>query len=170
MAATQQFCSFFVDGLCFGIEVARVQEIRNTTAMTRVPLAARVVGGLLNLRGHIVTAVDLRRCLDLSDRPADQQPVNVILRTADGGVSLLVDRMGDVLDVAEGDFELPPRTLNARSRELIRGAYRLDGGLLLVLNIEPIVNGIADDPSDQPGAARPHLEGNRPAVVNSGGA
>ena len=99
MAATQQFCSFFVDGLCFGIEVERVQEIRNITAMTRVPLAARVVGGLVNLRGRIVTAIDLRRCLDLTERPADQRPVNLVLRTADGDVSLLVDRMGDVLDV-----------------------------------------------------------------------
>jgi purine-binding chemotaxis protein CheW len=163
MATTQQFCSFFVDDLCFGIEVERVQEIRNVTGMTRVPLAARVVAGLVNLRGHIVTAIDLRRCLDLSDRPADQRPVNLILRTADGGVSLLVDRMGDVLDVAEEQFELPPRTLNARSYELIRGAYKLDGRLLLVLNIEPIVNGIADGLSDQPGAARSHPEGHRPS-------
>ena len=60
--------------------------------MTRVPLAAPVVGGLLNMRGQIVTAIDLRRWLDLSDRPADQPAVNLILRTADGGVSLLVDR------------------------------------------------------------------------------
>jgi purine-binding chemotaxis protein CheW len=155
VAETQQFCSFFVDGLCFGIEVERVQEIRNVTAMTRVPLAARVIAGLVNLRGHIVTAIDLRRCLDLSDRPSDQRPVNLILRTADGGVSLLVDRMGDVLDVAEEDFELPPRTLNARSSELIRGAYKLDGRLLLVLNIDPIVNGIADTLSEQPGGVRP---------------
>jgi purine-binding chemotaxis protein CheW len=164
VAAKQQFCTFFVDGLCYGIEVARVQEIRNTTAMTRVPLAARVIGGLMNLRGDIVTVVDLRRCLDLSDRPPDQQPLNVILRTADGGVSLLVDRMGDVLDVAADDFELPPRTLNARSREFIRGAYRLDGGLLLVLDVEPIVNGTADDLSDRFGGVRPHVEGNRSAV------
>ena len=69
-------------------------------------------------------------------------------------MSLLVDRMGDVLDVADDDFELPPRTLNARSRELIRGAYKLDGRLLLVLNIEPIVNGIEDDPSDRRGGLR----------------
>jgi purine-binding chemotaxis protein CheW len=169
MAATRQFCSFFLDGLCYGIEVERVQEVRSMTAMTRVPLAARVVGGLVSLRGQIVTVVDLRRCLDLSDRPLDQPPVNVILRTADGGVSLLVDRMGDVLDVAEDDFELPPRTLNARSRELIRGAYRLDGGLLLVLNLEPVLNGIADDPSDQPGGVRPHIDSTRP-FVSIGGA
>jgi purine-binding chemotaxis protein CheW len=168
MAVTQQFCSFFVDGLYFGIEVERVQEVRNMMAMTRVPTAPRVVGGLLNLRGHIVTAIDLRRCLDLPDRRADQRPVNLILKTADGGVSLLVDRMGDVVDVAEDDFELPPQTLDARSRELIRGAYRLDGRLLLVLNLEPIVGGGADDPSDQPGGVRPNIERER-RLVQSGG-
>ena len=134
-----------------------------------MPLAAREVGGLLNLRGHIITAIDLRRCLDLSDRPADERPVSLILRTAEGGVSLLVDRMGDVLDVAEDDFELPPRTLNARSRELIRGAYKLDGRLLLVLNIEPVVNGIEDDAPDRTGGLRPHTEGSR-SLVSSGGA
>lgn len=148
MGTTRQFCSFFVDGLCFGIEVARIQEIRDVTAMTRVPLAPREVGGLVNLRGQIVTAIDLRRCLDLSDRPAGERPLNLILRAADGRVSLLVDRMGDVLDVSEDDFELPPRTLNARSRELIRGAYKLDGRLLLVLNLEPIVNGTAGGPTE----------------------
>jgi purine-binding chemotaxis protein CheW len=167
MAATQQFCSFFVDDLCFGIEVARVQEIRNLTVLTRVPLAPRVVGGLLNLRGHIITAVDLRRCLDLGDRRTDERPVNLILRTADGGVGLLVDRMGDVLDVAEDDFELPPPTLSARSRELIRGAYKLDDRLLLVLNLDPIVNGIVGDTSERYGL-RPSAGDGRPLVGNRG--
>jgi purine-binding chemotaxis protein CheW len=167
MAATLQFCSFFVDGLCFGIEVERVQEIRNLTVITRVPLAAPVVGGLMNLRGHIITAIDVRRCLDLRERRADQQPVNLILRTADGGVGLLVDLMGDVLDVAEEDFELPPRTLNARSRQLIRGAYKLDGRLLLVLNVDRIVNGIEDDASERHGV-RPPAEDDRPSRSNGG--
>ena len=164
MGTTRQFCSFFVDGLCFGIEVARIQEIRDLTAMTRVPLAPREVGGLVNLRGHIITAIDLRRCLDLSDRPAGERPLNLILRAADGRVSLLVDRMGDVLDVSEDDFELPPRTLNARSRELIRGAYKLDGRLLLVLNLEPIVNATAGGPAERPRPGTLEPEGARRLV------
>jgi len=161
VGTTRQFCSFYVDGLCFGIEVTRIQEIREVTAMTRVPLAPREVGGLVNLRGHIITAIDLRRCLDLGDRPAGERPLNVILRAADGQVSLLVDRMGDVLDVSEDGFELPPRTLNARSRELIRGAYKLDGRLLLVLNLEAIVNGTRGGPAEGPGAGRPPESGRR---------
>jgi purine-binding chemotaxis protein CheW len=162
MDTLQQFCSFFVGGLCFGIEVERVQEIRNMTAMTRVPLAARAIGGLLNLRGNILTAIDLRRCLDMADLPADQRPVNVVLRTCDGGVSLLVDRMGDVVEVAAGAFELPPRTLDARSRGLIRGAYDVDGRLMLVLNIESLLIGIADELLAQRGGPKPNIEINRP--------
>jgi purine-binding chemotaxis protein CheW len=154
VGTTRQFCSFYVDDLCFGIEVARIQEIRDVIAMTRVPLAPREVGGLVNLRGKIITAIDLRRCLDLADRPAGERPFHLILRAADGRVGLLVDRMGDVLDLSEDDFELPPRTLNARSRELIRGAYKLDGRLLLVLNLEPIVNGTAGGPTAGPRATK----------------
>jgi purine-binding chemotaxis protein CheW len=152
--ATRQFCSFFVDELCFGIDVDRVEEIRNLTAMTRVPLASRVVGGLVNLRGHIVTAIDVRRCLDLSERSAGERPVNIILRPADGGVSLLVDRIGDVVDVTGDALAVPAEMLNARSRALVRMAYKLDERLLLVLNIEQLVNGIADGSSAQPGGVR----------------
>src|SRR5262245_18463506 len=104
--------------------------------MTRVPLAPPVVRGLINLRGQIVTALDLRRRLALSDRPADQLPVNVVVQTDDGAVSLLVDEIGDVLSVPESAFERPPETLRGTARELIRGAYKLDGRLLLILDTQ----------------------------------
>src|SRR5271170_5150484 len=104
--------------------------------MTRVPLAPPVVRGLINLRGQIVTAIDLRRRLELSDRPADQLPVNVVVQTDDGAVSLLVDEIGDVLEVPEMEFESPPETLNGIARELIRGAYKLADRLLLILDTE----------------------------------
>jgi purine-binding chemotaxis protein CheW len=169
MAATRQFCSFFVDNVCFGIEVEHIQEISNATAITRVPLAPAVVAGLLNLRGQILTVIDLRRCLNLGGRPDDQQqPVNLILRTADGGVSLLVDRIGDVLDVAAGECELPPGTLNIASREWIRGAYRVGAGMVLALNIASIVNGVAVDASGQRGVV-PLPAARNAALVNSGG-
>lgn len=144
MAITQQFASFFVGDLCFGVDVLNVQEVRHMTVLTRVPLAARVVAGVLNLRGHIVTAIDVRRCLDLGDRPAGHSPVNLILRTDDGCISLLVDRIGEVLDVTDDDFELPPQTLRGRSRDVIRGAYKLPDGLLLVLDVDRIVMGLAE--------------------------
>jgi purine-binding chemotaxis protein CheW len=143
-AIARRFASFFVGDLCFGIDVLNVQEVRAMTVLTRVPLAAGVVAGLLSLRGQIVTAIDLRRCLDLGDRPAGQPPVNVVLRTDDGCVSLLVDRIGEVLDVTEDDFERPPQTLRGPSRDVIRGAYKLDDRLLLALDLEKILMGLAD--------------------------
>src|SRR5438045_1868720 len=104
--------------------------------MTRVPLAHPVVRGLIKLRGQIVTALHLRRRLDLPDRPADQLPVNVVVQTADGAVSLLVDEIGDVLTVPESVFERPPETLRGKTRDVIRGAYKLDRRLLLVLAMD----------------------------------
>ena len=134
MAGTQQYSSCFVDDLLVGIKVEAVQEVTSGSELTPVPLAPALVSGLLNLRGQILTAIDLRRCLQLGDRPADQRPVHIILRTDDGCVSLLVDQVGDVLEVNDEDFEVPPRTLRGRLRDLITGAYKLDGRLLLVLN------------------------------------
>ncbi len=140
MADEHQYCTFFLDGHYFGIDVLKVQEIIRYQQITRVPLAPAVVRGLINLRGQIVTAIDLRRRLDMKDRPADQLPVNVVVQTADGAVSLLVDEIGDVLEVAEKDFESPPETLRGTARELIRGAYKLPGRLLLILDTDRAVD------------------------------
>ena len=140
MAADRQYCTFFLDGHYFGIDVLQVQEVIRYQEMTRVPLAPAVVRGLINLRGQIVTAVDLRRRLDLPDRPGGEPPVNVVVQTDDGAVSLLVDEIGDVLRVPVGAFERPPETLRGPARDLIRGAYKLDGRLLLILDTERAVN------------------------------
>ncbi|MEG3850819.1 chemotaxis protein CheW [Microcoleus sp. herbarium19] len=133
-------CTFFVDGLFLGIEVEKVQEIIRYQEMTRVPLAPAVVGGLINLRGQIVTAIDLRRRLDLCDRAAEQLPLNVIVRTGDETVSWLVDDIGDVLEVSQADFETPPDTFISTIRPLIRGAYKLQGQLLLFLDVDKVVD------------------------------
>ena len=134
MAEKKQFSTFFVDGLFFGVEVEKVQEVIRYQEMTRVPLAPPVVRGLINLRGHIVTAVDLRRRLELRERAADQLPMNVVVRSEDGAVSLLVDEIGDVLEVDEETYEGPPETLSQRARELIPGVYKLKDRLMHVLD------------------------------------
>ena len=136
MEHEKQYCTFYVAGHYFGLDVLRVQEVIRYQEMTRVPLAPPVVRGLINLRGQTVTALDLRRRLELDDRPADQFPVNVVVQTDDGAVSLLVDEIGDVLDVKETLFEPPPDTLTGTARELIRGAYKLNGRLMLLLDID----------------------------------
>ncbi len=139
MANAKQFSTFYLDKLLFGVEVEKVQEVIRYQEMTRVPLAALVVTGLINLRGQIVTALDLRRRLDLVDRAADRLPMNVVVRTGDEAVSLLVDEIGDVLEVEDETFEAPPETLQGVARELIRGAYKLKDKLLLVLDTEKTV-------------------------------
>ena len=136
MTGTAQFCTFYLDGLTFGVEVQRVQEVIRYQEMTRIPLASPVVSGLINLRGQIVTAIDLRRRLDLPDRPVEDRPMNVVVRTDDGVVSLLVDEIGDVVEVSADRFESPPETLQGAARNLVHGAYKLDNRLLLVLNTE----------------------------------
>jgi len=140
MADRQQFSTFLVDGLFFGVEVEKVQEVLRYQEMTRVPLASPVVRGLINLRGQIVTALDLRRRLDLSERPAGQLPMNVVIRTDDGGVSLLVDEIGDVVEVDGSIFERPPDTLKSSARAVIRGVHKLNDRLMHVLDTEKVVN------------------------------
>ena len=140
VADARQYCTFSLEGHYFGIDVQAVQEVIRHQGMTRVPLAPAVVRGLINLRGQIVTAIDLRRRLELPDRPEGELPVNVVVQTDDGAVSLLVDEIGDVLEVPEEAFERPPETLRGTARELIRGAYKLDGRLLLILDTARAVN------------------------------
>jgi purine-binding chemotaxis protein CheW len=132
----QQFCTFFVNGRFFGIPVDRVQEVIQWQDITRVPLASDVIEGLINLRGDIVMAVDLRRRLAIGDRPAAVALVNVVVRCADGPASLLVDSIGDVVEVDQNGFENSPPGLDANMRTVITGIYKLPGKLMHVLDID----------------------------------
>ncbi len=134
--AMKQYSTFQVGGMFFGIDVVRVQEVLRSQPMTRVPLAPDVVRGLINLRGQIVTAVDLRRRLGLPANEGQEPPMNVVVRTEDGAVSLLVDEIGDVLDCPGELCEAPPDNMPPAQRELIDGVYKLQGRLLLILNID----------------------------------
>jgi purine-binding chemotaxis protein CheW len=136
MSAENQFTTFYLGGLLFGVEVSRVQEVIRYLEMTPVPLASPVVRGLINLRGQIVTALDLRRRINLNKPASDDLPMNVVIRSGGEAVSLLVDEIGDVLEVREDDFERLPDSLQGEARELIRGTYKLKDKLLLVLDAE----------------------------------
>lgn len=134
MATDRQYCTFHVGELFLGIAVVQVQEVIRGQQMTRVPLAGRAVRGLINLRGQIVTAVDLRERLGLPPLADGRVPMNVVVRTEDGPVSLLVDDIGDVLETAEEQYEAVPDTLAPAARALLLGVYKLPGRLLLVLD------------------------------------
>ena len=140
MSESRQFCTLHLGEHLFGVEVMRIQEVISYQAMTAVPLAPDVIGGLINLRGQIVTAIDLRVRLEMPPRPDGALPMNVVVQTPGGAVSLLVDAIGDVVEVEEAIFEKPPETLSGVAKQLIRGVYKFDGALLLDLDIDTTID------------------------------
>ena len=139
MPATSQLATFWLDGDLYGVEVEHVQEVLSSQQLTRVPLAPTAVAGLINLRGQVVTAIELRERLGRKPRPEGQEAVVIVVRLHGEAVSLLVDSIADVVDVDVRDFEAPPDTLDGAGRDLIRGAYKLDGQLLLALDVNRAV-------------------------------
>ena len=131
---TTLYSTFSVDDRYVGIPVDRVQEVLLAQPLTPVPLAHEHISGLLNLRGQIVTAIDLRRRLGLSVRPSDQQPMNVVIRSRGEVASLLVDDIGDVIDTAEAAMAAVPPTLPEMVREVLLGVIPLPNQILLVLD------------------------------------
>jgi len=135
-----QFCTFRVEKLLVGIDVQVVQEVIRAQEMRTVPLAPNEVKGLINLRGQIVTAIDLRHMLGLPARGEEEGPsMNVVVRYEDEAISVLVDEAGDVVELTEEDFEPVPPTVAPRLRRLLAGAFKLDGSLVLVLDVEATV-------------------------------
>lgn len=102
-------------------------------------MAPPAISGLINLRGQIVTALDLRFRLGFGKLEGDRKPMNVVVRSDDGAVSLLVDQIGDVIEVDDRNFEEPPDALSGAARDLILGAYKLEGQLLLLLDCDAAV-------------------------------
>ena len=141
---TRQYTTFYLDDMFFGVEVRKVQEVLRYQPMTPVPLAPPIIRGLINLRGQIVTAVDLRRRLGLSPRHSAELPLNVVVRSDDGAFSLLVDEIGDVLEVNPELYEAPPDNMSAQQREMIEGVYKMEGRLLLVLATDQVMAGVTD--------------------------
>ena len=140
---SRQVCTFYLDNQLFGIDVLSVQEVVRFQEMTSVPLTSPEITGLINLRGRIVTAIDLRKRLHMDERAEDSDPPqNIIVHGSDDKevVSLLVDEIGDVLQVQESAFERVPNTLSPEFRSLIVGAYKLEKQLLLLLDVDKTLN------------------------------
>jgi len=136
---SNRLVTFTLDGRLYGVDVASVQEVLRGQPQTRIPLAPESVSGLINLRGQVLSAVELRARLGLPDRAADQDAMLVVVRVAGETIALLVDTIGAVIDVDEEQFELPPDTLTGPSREFLHGAYKLEDQLLLALDIDRAV-------------------------------
>jgi len=154
---TQQLRTFRLAGLYFGVPADTVQEMIRTSSHTRVPLVSPVIHGLVNLRGEIVTTIDLRHRLgfppadrrqridddDNTDDGGDGGPsvaTNVVIRTGDTAVSLVVDAIGDVITVDDASFEAVPTTLNEQCRAVVDGIYQLDDELLLTIDLDRLLD------------------------------
>ena len=137
---TTLYSTFSVGDRYVGIPVDRVQEVLLAQPITPVPLAHDHISGLLNLRGQIVTAIDLRARMGLPAREAGAPGANVIVTTDGGPLALLVDRLGDVVPVDDAIFEPPPDTLDADLARSIKGAFKLDDALLLDLDLDEALN------------------------------
>lgn len=136
---SEQLCSFELAGMTFGVAAVEVQEILRAQPITRVPLADPATAGLMNLRGQIVTTIDLRARLGLPLRDPDERHLNVVIRSSEGVFSLLVDSIGDVVAPDRADFEPVPENVPAHLRDLIAGAYKLPDRLLFVLAVDRVV-------------------------------
>ena len=139
MAVEKQICTFYLDKYCFGIDVLEVQEVFRYEEMTKVSLAPADISGLINLRGQIITAINLRLRLGMEPRPADIMPMNVVVQSQGEVVSLLVDQIGDVMEISEDLYEQAPENIQGAMRELITGVYKLEDRLLLILDTKKVV-------------------------------
>lgn len=137
---SRDFVTFLIADQLFGIPVSEVQDVFSPQAITRVPLAPPEIGGVLNLRGRIVTAIDVRQRLGLP--PRNEGAIAMAVGIEKGGESygLIIDRVGEVLSLDETQFERNPANLSGRWREISRGVFRLDQQILVVLDIDLILN------------------------------
>ena len=142
---TQDFVTMIIEGHLFGIPVLTVQDVLGPQKITRIPLAPREIAGSLNLRGRIVTAIDVRLRLDLQPRTGESKGMSVVVDQGGELYSLMVDSVGEVLTLPVAKFERNPPTLDSKWREFSLGIYRLEDSLLVVLDVGRLLDFNRDD-------------------------
>ncbi|MDD9942514.1 MAG: chemotaxis protein CheW [Myxococcales bacterium] len=147
MRHADEVCTFTLGELTFGVAVNQIREVLRAQPMTRVPLASPMVAGLINLRGQIVTALDLRARFELEPRKPGAPSLNVVVKTTESAVSLIVDDVGDVIELLPAKVEEAPSTLRGPVRELVKSVFKHDSGLILLLDVPRAVSigGETDD-------------------------
>lgn len=143
--AVREYLTLTIGDQMFGIPVLQVQDVMGEQKMTRVPLAPHEVAGSLNLRGRIVTAINMRRRMSLGDLPAGQKYMNIVVEYKADLYSLMVDNVGEVIALSDSDFETNPPTLDPLWRSLSLGIYRMDQKLLVILDVTKLLEGIGAD-------------------------
>jgi len=152
MSANQRYSTFFLNGICFGVHVEKVQEVMEFQNITPVPLAPPVLPGIINLRGQILTTFDLKTRLNLSAADSSGQPMMMVIQTSEGPMNLVVDKIGPVLDVDPDLFEPPTETLKPAVRAVTTHVCKLEGQLLLVLDTEKVIR-LPDESDSRGGSA-----------------
>lgn len=136
--ADLQICTLRIGPLWCGIAIDHIQEITGHHQLTPVPLAPAVVSGLLNLRGHVITAFDIRTCFALPVRELSERSCHVVIRRRKSLVSFIVDDVGDVIEVDQHALDAPPSTLDTRIRPYVGGILDADADVILLLNVDAI--------------------------------
>ncbi len=130
------FVTIYVDKQLFGITVDRVQDILIPEKIARIPLAPAEVAGAINLRGRIVTVIEVRKRLGLKSKTANTKPMCVTVEQGNELYSLMVDSVGNVLNLPSSRIEPNPTTLDPRWRAISLGVVRLEGELMVVLDVD----------------------------------
>ncbi len=133
------YVTMFVSGQLFGIPVLEVHDVFVPTRLAHVPMAPPEIAGILNLRGRIVTAIDLRQRLGYAPRDHGAQVMAVVIEYHGEPYSLLVDSVGEVLSLAESMFERNPTNLDARLRDVSEGIFRLEDRLMVVIQLDKVI-------------------------------
>ena len=137
---SDEFVTVTIAEQLFGIPVLVVQDILGPQKITKIPLAPAEVGGALNLRGRIVTAIDVRRRLGLAEKEDDSESMSVVVEHGGELYSLVVDAVGEVLSMSADTYESNPPTLDPIWREVSGGIYRLNGELMIVLEVDNLLS------------------------------
>jgi len=136
----KEYVTAMIGGQLFGLPILRVQDVFLPERLTRVPLAPAEVAGVLNLRGRIVTLIDMRRSLGLESRKGQEQPMAIGVERAGESYGLLVDGVGEVLKLDDAAREPNPINLDPRLSRVSAGIHRLEGQLLMVVDVDRVLD------------------------------
>ncbi|GAB1715369.1 MAG: CheW protein [Nitrobacter sp.] len=143
-SAFTEYVTTTIGGQLFGLPISRVQDVFKPERLTRVPLASNDVAGVLNLRGRIVTAIDMRARLGLPTAEDDRPPMAVGVELRGESYGLLIDSIGEVMTLPDEGCEINPANLDARMAEMSAGVHRLDGQLMVVLDVDRVLEIVPD--------------------------
>jgi purine-binding chemotaxis protein CheW len=137
--AVAEYVTAVIGGQLFGLPISRVQDVFMPERLTRVPLSSQEIAGVLNLRGRIVTVVDMRARLGLPRAEEGKPPMAVGVDLRGESYGLLIDTIGEVLRLPEASREENPVNLDPRMAKLAGGVHRLDGQLMVVLDVDRVL-------------------------------